>query len=169
MARIPIYQMTYGQNQEGEKGLVFTTEQTEYNNQSLIFTIPIVKTFDHPFDIHYYFESNKFYFPFSLNEEYLELEATVSFPEMIFRIPNTEYQVAFEVDMDYFYPWWLLRRNSFRRQEYVGKFNHLIDSNHGFVILLPVDLYEMDELYTEHSGIFVGLTPNFGNINRERL
>ena len=39
----------------------------------------------------------------------------------------------------------------------------LILKNHGFLVLKPIDLNEMNELYLKQKGIFVGLTPNFGN------
>lgn len=170
MARIPIYQMAFGQNTDYKKGLIFTSELPENSMPSIIFTIPILSNFRHPLDFEDFFYLNTFYFPFSLNNEYLEIEAKVNFPEMIFDIPKTEFQVAFDIDTEGFYNWsyfpFRIRRRSLK---YVGKEKHLIFKNDGFLPLLPTDIFEMDELYIKHKGIFVGLTPSFGNIENINL
>lgn len=170
MSRIPIYQMAFGQNADNEKGLVFTSELPENIMPSIIFTIPILFTSRHPMDIEDFFYINTFYFPFSLNNEYLEIEAKVNFPEMIFNVPNTEFQVAFDVDIDGFYNWhyFPFRIRKRRTLRYLGKEKKLVIENNGFLFLLPTDILEMDELYMKHKGIFVGLTPNFGNIANYR-
>ena len=166
MARIPIYQMSIGQNKEGVNGFVFSSELEEHDSLSIIFTIPITSPFDHPSGIEEYFYFNTFYFPFSLRDKYLELEAKVNFPDMVFEVPNTDFQVTFEIGQNDFYNWPLyrFRRNRYGKHRYVGNKNNLIKSNEGFITLLPVDLIEMDELYLQHRGTFVGLTPNFGRI-----
>lgn len=165
MARIPIYQMSFGQNKESEKGLIFSSELPEYSMQSIIFTIPIPSNFHHPMEFEDYFYLNTFFFPFSLNDEYLELDAKVNFPEMIFNVPNTDFQITFDIDIESFYNWryfpFRIRKN--RMTKYVGEKKNLIYKNDGFLTLLPTDIVEMDELYLKHKGIFVGLTPNFGN------
>lgn len=173
--------MTYGQNEKGESGLVFPSELDDSNGQSILFTVPIIEPFTHPMDIVEYMESHTFYFPFLLNEKYIELEARGDFPDLLFNIPETQYQIVFEIDTDnlntwqYFYysrrfklPW----RNKSHTIKYVGTNDKLIlPKTSGFIPIAPVDLYEMDELYLEHKGIFVGLTPSFGmesflNLNR---
>ncbi|MBE7171835.1 MAG: hypothetical protein INR73_14705 [Williamsia sp.] len=171
MTRIPIYQMTYGQNSQGNTGLMFTSEQENFTSQSILFTVPIIEPFAHPIDVFNYVESYKFYFPFLLNERYMELEAKVNFPEFVFNVPETKYQVAFEADADNFYNWQYYlslvfkspKRPLHRNLKYVGNADKLIpNKTFGFVTLAPIDLYEMDELYLEHKGVFVGLTSNFG-------
>lgn len=171
---VTVYQMTYGQDNEGNAGLVFTTEQEEYGNQSVLFTIPITDNFPfhHPMEFVEYLESVRITFPFQLNEEYYELEGKVNFPEVVFNIPNSDIKITFEIDNDHIFYWHVFpfRRRPYRKLKYVGKQKHLIKDNNGFLILQPVDLYEMDELYLKHKGVFVGLTPNFGNsdnINRQ--
>ncbi|SRR5258706_677921 len=167
MTPIPIYQMAYGQDNEGKPGLVFTSEQEGYDNQSILFAIPVVEPLNHPFEFIERFEHQTIYFPFLLEDKYLELKAKVNFPDLIFAIPNKDIQITFTIDTDNFWGWDFF---SFRRQfkghtKYVGKQNKLLLNNNGFLTLLPVDLYEMDELYNKHRGVFVGLTPNFGNFN----
>jgi hypothetical protein len=165
MSRIPIYQMIFGQGNDGKPGLVFTTEQEEYSNQSVLFTIPIVDNFHHPLEFIDYLEHSKVIFPFQLGEKYYDLEGTINFPEITFAIPETEIKIIFEIDNDNFFGWHFFpfRRKPYQKMKYVGKQNNLIVKNEGFIVLQPVDLYEMDELYLKHKGIFVGLTPNFGN------
>lgn len=164
---LPVYQMTFGQNADGNAGLVFTTEQEEYGNQSVLFAIPIVNDFHfhHPIEFIDYLENVRITFPFQLEEEYYDLEGKINFPEVVFNIPKTDLKITFEIDNDNFFYWNIFpfRRRAYRKLKYVGKQKHLIKENNGFLILQPVDLYEMDELYLKHKGIFVGLTPNFGN------
>lgn len=165
MSRIPIYQMTFGQGYNGGPGLVFTTEQEVYSSQSILFTIPIVDNIRHPLEFIDYLRHSKVIFPFQLGDKYYDLEGTVNFPEITFDIPETETKIIFEIDNENILSWhfFRFRRKSFRRMKYVGKQNNFIVKNDGFIILQPVDLYEMDELYLKHKGVFVGLTPNFGN------
>lgn len=161
--------MTYGQDSEGKPGLVFPTEQEEYGNQSVLFTIPITYNYplNHSMEFIDYLKSIRIIFPFQLKDEYYELEGKVNFPEVVFDIPKSEIKITFEIDNDQVFNWHLLpfRRRPHRKLKYVGKQKHLIINNNGFLILQPIDIYEMDELYLKHKGIFVGLTPNFGNSN----
>ncbi|RZL25218.1 MAG: hypothetical protein EOO96_23150, partial [Pedobacter sp.] len=88
MTRIPIYQMTFGQNAKEVDGLVFTSEHENNGNQTILFTIPIIEPFENPFDFIEYFERSTFYFPFLLNGRYMDLEAKVEFPEFTFDVPE---------------------------------------------------------------------------------
>lgn len=164
-SRIPIYQMTYGQEAEGKPGLVFTSEQEEYGNQSILFTIPILEIFLHPIELIDYLKHTDIVFPFELDGEYYDLKGKIEFPEITFEVPKIKIKITFEIEYDYVFNWHIFpfRRRSFKGMKYVGKHTKLILRNHGFLILQPVDLYEMDELYLKHKGIFVGMTPNFGN------
>lgn len=165
MHRIPIYQMSYGQNNESENGFVFSSELSEYSLQSIAFTIPLPSNLHHPMDFEDYFDLNTFFFPFSLDEEYFELEAEINFPEMTFKVPKTDFNITFEIELENFYDWrYVLLPMGKNRIRYVGKEQNLIYKNDGFLSLLPTDVMEMNELYLKHNGIFVGLTPNFGNI-----
>jgi hypothetical protein len=166
MRRIPIYQMTFGQDQSGKPGLVFTSEQKEYGSQSILFAIPIIESFHHPFDLIESIEHQAIYFPFQMGEKYYELEAKINFPELTFSVPDTDIQISFEIDIDSFSNWYYFpfRKDLYKKKKYIGKANNLILKNNGFLTLMPVDLFEMDELYLKHNGIFVGLTPNFGQI-----
>lgn len=166
MTRIPIYQMTYGQDKEGKPGLVFTSEQEDYDSQSILFAIPIVEPFRHPFDFIDNFEHQTIYFPFLLGDKYFDLEAKMNFPELVFTVPDKNIQITFEIGIDNMWGWdfFPFRRQPFKYTKYVGN-QKLLLKNNGFLTLLPVDLYEMDELYNKHQGVFVGLTPNFGNFN----
>jgi hypothetical protein len=162
--------MTFGQNADNEKGLVFTCELPENIVGSIIFTIPILSPLRHPLDIEKFFNFNTFYFPFSLNNEYLEIEAKVNFPQMIFKVPNTEFQVTFDIHINglytgHYFPFLIRKR---RTLKYLGKEKQMVMKNDGFLVLLPTDILEIDELYIKHKGVFVGLTPNFGNIENFR-
>jgi hypothetical protein len=171
MARIPIYQMAFGQNDDHESGLIFTSELPENSMPSIIFTIPVPSNFRHPMDFEDFFYFNTFHFPCFIDNEYLEIEAKVSFPEMLFNVPNTDFQIAFDIDTDasYYWRYFPFRIRKRRNLRYVGKEKRLILNNDGFLTLLPTDILEMDELYLKHKGIFVGLTPNFGNIENFSL
>lgn len=167
MRRIPIYQMTYGQSEDGKPGLVFTSEQEGYDSQSIYFGIPILEPINYWFDLIEYFDRHTFYFPFILGEKYFEIEAKVNFPELIFAIPNNDIKITFEIDRNKFGGWdfFPFIQRSYNDLKYVGKHNKLFPKNKGFLTLLPVDLYKMNELYNNNQGVFVGLTPNFGNFN----
>ncbi len=164
--RIPVYQMAYGQNQKGIDGLVFASELSDYQNQSVLYSFPLTErlhNFHHLID---YLEFNQIYFPFLLGEKEIELKAKIEFPELVFDVPGTNFSVRFEIDGTNLRPWpyFSPRKRNFKySQKYVGEETNIIPQNLGFVTLLPIDLYEMDELYIEHKGVFVGLTPNFGN------
>ena len=167
ISSVTVYQMTYGQDADGNSGLVFTTEQEEYSNQSVLFVIPIVDNFPfhRPFEFFDYLEELKIYFPFQLDEEYYELEGKVNLPEVVFNIPKSDMKITFEIDSDNGSYWnvFPFRHRRYRKLKYVGKQKHFVKSNNGFLILQPIDLYEMDELYLNRKGVFVGFTPNFGN------
>lgn len=169
MARIPIYQMSFGQSGNGKPGLVFTSEQQDYTNQSILFTLPIIEPFRHPFELLEFLDHQKVYFPFLLGEQYFDLVARFNFPELIFDIPETDIQIIFEIDNGNLlnWPFFPFRKNFFRKMNYVGSEEKYILKNSGFLNVMPVDLYEMDELYNTHKGVFVGLTPNFGTVDIE--
>ena len=164
--------MTFGQMKGKEPGLLFTSEVEENSDQSVLFTVPLLEEPRHPFALVDYFHENSFYFPALLNEKYLELEATADFPELIFTVPGTEFTITFELDIDPYYRYDLWRdfmpypRAKYptrgRRLKYAGEASRFIPTNRGFLPLLPLDVFEMDELYVRHRGVFVGLTPNFG-------
>lgn len=162
--------MTFGQGSDGKPGLVFASEQEEYGNQSVLFTIPILDDFRHPVEFIDYLEHTTIIFPFQLGEEYLELKGKINFPEITFEIPKSDIKITFEIDNDNIFSWHVFpfRRRPYRNMKYVGNQTNLILKNHGFLILQPIDLYEMDELYLKHKGVFVGLTPNFGSDNFDR-
>lgn len=161
--------MSIGQNEEGKMGYVFPSEQKDGWYQSLIFAVPIIGS--QPADLFFYLDSNTFYFPFAFGDKPMELEAKVAYPDMIFEVPDTDFKIAFEIrangdqDPDFF-------SRSFYRpprkvNQYVG--NNSIPTNNGFFVLQPVDLLEMDELYWQHKGVFVGLTPAFGLQDEQQL
>lgn len=163
MRRIPIYQMSLGVDQNGRVGFLFPSEIEDESNQSIIFALPFTHPFHHPFDLGEYLERNEFYFPIEINGKYQELKAKVDFPELIFSVPNTEYKIAFQLEMGHIHNWPMQPFGDKLKYKYIGKSNNIIPKNNGFLTLLPVDLYELDEFYMKHKGIFVGLTPNFGN------
>lgn len=157
--------MTFGQDSEGKAGLVFPSEQEGYDNQSILFVIPIIEPFRDPIDLIEFFDHQEFYFPFLLGEKYYDLKAKLNFPDLVFSVPEMNVEIVFEVDSDNYWAWdfFPFRRRANRRTKYVGKQKNWLMKNNGFLTLLPVDLYEMDELFNKHKGVFVGLTPNFGN------
>jgi hypothetical protein len=162
--RIPIYQFTLGQNQQGDFGLLFPLEIEENSSQSILYAIPIIDKFQDPFHFIQNLSEVQFYFPFLLDEEYYELEGKVNFPEITFEVPNTEYRIVFEIE-DRVYRWppfYFFEKKIYPYQKYVGKFNAFLGNTNGFLFLEPTDIFEMDDLYFEHKGVFIGLTPNFG-------
>lgn len=156
--------MTFGQCNDGKPGLVFTTEQEEYGNQSVLFVIPIVDNFLDPHKFVDYLEHTKVVFPFQMGDKYFDLEGKINFPEVTFEIPETDIKITFEIDNDNIFGWHIFpfKRRPYRNMKYVGKQKNLIVKNSGFIVLRLVDLFKMEELYLKHKGIFVGLTPNFG-------
>lgn len=165
---VAVYQMTYRQGTSDNNGLVFTSEE-KYDNQSILFAIPIAEdySFRHPMSLINYLENIRIIFPFQLNEEYYELEGKINFPKVIFNIPKTDQKITFEIENQQEFYWRILpfKRRRFPKLDYVGEKNHLIESNNGFLILRPIELYKMDELYLKHKAVCVGLTPNFGNLD----
>ncbi len=153
--RLPIFQMTFGATNNKQFGLVFSSELNEYDTQSLLFVVPLLRELHHFLDIVHYFKEYRPYFPFQINDKYLELEASIDFPELIFEVPETDFSITFAINFYDFFPF-------YDRFSYVGEFKNIVPINYGFIPLTPIDLYEMDELYNEHKGIFVGLTPSFG-------
>ena len=164
--RIPVYQMCLSLDEEEKPGLVFPSEYHEDGNQSVLYAVPLLHAIHHPFDIIDFFHHQSIYFPFELNGEYFELEAKINFPELTFKVPKVNINITFVVDNESHSGWWNIypyNRNSFGKLKYIGKNNKIIRNNFEFIYLMPVDLFEMDVLYIKHKGIFVGLTPQFGN------
>jgi len=162
--KIPVYQMTFGQDAEGKAGLVFPSEQESHDNHSILFTIPIIEPFHNQFDLLEFLDHQTIYFPFLLDEKYYELEAEINFPELVFTIPEKNTKILFQIDdADFYWRFFPFGRHITRKTKYVANQTKLIPKNDGFLSLLPIDLFEMDELYNEHKGVFVGFTPNFGN------
>lgn len=166
--RIPVYQLTFGYDKQNDRlGLTFSTEEEE-DNQSLVYAVPYTHPFHfHPLELIEYFKANDFYFPIEINGEYTEVTAKINFPELIFNVPGTEYKIAFRVDLDDYDFWHRFYHREKLKYTYIGKSKNLFPKNNGFLILQPIDLLELDELYLKHKGIFVGLTPNFGE--KEKL
>ena len=161
ISRIPIYQMTFGQGNNGKSGLVFASEQAENKSQVVLFTLPVIDGFQRQFNLKDYLEYSTLIFPFEHENKYYELKGKINFPEIIFEIPKTDIIIKFEIYNQLNFRGHFHR--PYPRMEYVGMQTSLILKNHGFLVLKPIDLNGMNELYLKHKGIFVGLTPNFGN------
>jgi hypothetical protein len=161
ISRIPIYQMTFGQGDKGKPGLVFASEQAENKSQLVLFTIPVIDGFQRQVNLIDYLEYSTLIFPFELENNYYELKGKINFPEIIFEIPKTDLIIKFEIYNQLNFRGHFHR--PYPRMEYVGMKKSVILKNHGFLVLKPIDLNEMNELYSKQKGIFVGLTPNFGN------
>ena len=175
MALIPIYQMTYGQDNHGNEGLVFASEQENTTNQSIMYVIPILENYEHAFEIIDSLEFDTIYFPFLLGEKYFNLKARLNFPELIFDIPETNGgKIVFQIEgdhqftLDFNYPF-RSKRKFFKKLKYVGFEKGFVVKNNGFIALLPIDIFEMDALYNEHQGIFVGMTPKFGELLKDNF
>lgn len=166
ISRIPIYQMTYGKNNEGEFGLMFSSEQGDNGSQSVVFAIPILESFKHPFRFIESIEHVSVYFPFEMEGVYYELEAKIEFPELFFQVPNTDIVITFSFDLENTFNWSILPFIRRKEMNYIGKDEGLILPNIGFLTLMPIDLQEMDSLYLKYRAIFVGLTPNFGELDK---
>ena len=167
MRRVAVYQMAFGLDQSGRVGLLFPSEIEDESNQSIMFAIPFTYPFHHPFDFDGYFDRNEFYFPIEINGKYQELKAQIDFPEFIFSVPDTDYKITFQIEMSDFPHWPIYPFRDKPKYKYIGKSSNIIPQNNGFLILQPMDIFELDELYMKHKGIFVGLTPNFGNKKNE--
>ncbi len=166
--RIPVYQMTLGLDRKNNTmGLMFASEVENEDNQSIIYAVPFTQPFHHPFELIEFIERNEFYFPIEIDGKYFELKAKVEFPELVFIIPETEAKISFKIRFEDFPEWPLRHYKNHLRYKYVGKENKIIPKNNGFLIIQPIDLYELDEFYLKHKGIFVGMTPNFGE--KEKL
>jgi len=155
--------MTFGQDKNGNPGLIFPSEQEKSASQSILFTIPVTEQFNHSI-ISLKLDRQTIYFPFLLGDKYFELLANINLPQLFFTVPEVNIQIIFEIDDINFSGWGIFpfKRRFFRRIKYVGSYGKLVPQNRGFLILLPVDLGKMDELYNNYKGVFVGFTPNFG-------
>ena len=155
--------MAFGLSDDDELGLVFPSEMNENESPSILFTTPIPPyALLDQFDLKNFMEQNTFYFPFLLNQEYYEPEAKIDFPKLTFPAPKTNFGIAFEIAFIFIdkIPGRSISNPS--SPKYIGNNNRLIPENDGFLILFPVNLSDMDKLYLEHGGVFVGLTPDFG-------
>jgi hypothetical protein len=157
--------MSFGQDSDGQIGLVFTTEQPADTNQSILFALPLPDQLVHPLKLIDLLEHEAIYFPFLLGDKYYNLRGEVSFPEVVFTVPGIGIQITFEIDGRELFDWTFYRpiKRKTNRLKYVGKQNNYIERNTTFLNLLPVDLLSMDDLYNDHGGVFVGFTPNFGS------
>jgi hypothetical protein len=163
MSRIPIYQMTIGQNENGKIGLLFSDEEASFGNQSIVYAIPIRHDSRDLFEIVHDMERQEIYFPFEMEGKYYELDAKIRFPEFRFSIPESDTEIVFEAEQEQYWPEYFLRPfpRLVRQYKYVGNRGQLLQSYESFVSLLPYDIFEMDDLYLKRKGIFVGWTPAF--------
>ncbi len=163
--RLPVFQMAYGQR-KGKNGLMFSSELEEVTSQSVLFAIPLFDYSRRYYNIRRYLEDQEVFFPFFLDDKYYELIASIDYPTLTFKIPNKEIEIVFEIeDANYFY------RSRFpfgkrvrKNQKYVGDEIDLVKGEVEFLTLIPIDLFEMDDLYEKYKGVFVGMTPAIQNI-----
>lgn len=174
-----VYQMTYGRNKAGEEGLFFPSEELIYA-EFIRFVIPL-KNYT-PWSkypratypglrypgIIAALKNEEFIFPFLWQNEYTELKAffeineaadPLIFPPAIsFAIANAAGLVVhFSLDIEIT----IVGALPIEVINYKGQHKSIVEANHGFINLLPVDVRNMDILYLEHKGLFVGRNPNF--------
>lgn len=155
--------MAFGQNSEGKEGLLFASELEENDYPSVMFVVPVINSLADTNGLWGYLEKGDFYFPILLGDKYIELKAKVNLPYFNFAIPGIDISYSFELEVNSVYPWPIILLNRAREKpfKYIGSHDSFLVKNDGFFSLLPIDLYEMDQLYYEHKGVFVGYTPNF--------
>lgn len=161
MAKLPVYQMTYGSGQNGDVGLVFSCDEV-HSGHAILFTIPLTDSIPDLKSLKLYFERNKIYFPVQFGEQYHELKAEVIFPDLFFTMPDVNVTVRFQLDIS---PFSYARINKDSVPEFldfVDKPSSIIIRNYGFLSLIPKEVDKLNEFFLQHKGIFVGLTPSFG-------
>ena len=179
MTRIPIYQMTIGYQEEdgGEIGLIFPDENEENNSHSVLFTLAIPKAITKLDALVNYLGERTIYFPFYLNDKYLELEANFSYSNLNFKIPEVPYDIEFKIESNLFkqrIQFYFMRtaKNILKPYKtkkkynliYSGKHVELIDSKCDLLLLKPIDLQFMNSLFINYKGVFVGMTPAINEI-----
>lgn len=166
MMVLPVYQMGLGEDDNGKPGLVFTTE-LDNDNQSLIFAIPIPEGYLHTFELLDEMDNKQIVFPFLLKDKYYNLVGEINFTEVVFRVPEVDIRVVFELNDIGFLAYSPFVRRPFRYNKYVGKHKSLLVKHEGFLAIAPADMSELNDLYSQHKGVFVGFTPNFGQLDNE--
>lgn len=170
MNPIPVYQISLTSHRNGASGLVFTSEQEDTWSQSILFVLPITEDVAYRSELRKLIDRQQIFFPFLLGEQYINLQAQVSFPELRFTVPGTDIIITFELRNNViserfrFYD-----RGFFKNLKYTGKANYLMVKNFGFLNVVPLDLKAMDQVYLKYGGLFVGLTQNFGELNEPRF
>lgn len=162
--KIPIFQLTYCLDEEQKPGLCFPSEAKETSNPSLVFGIPVLLGYDAYWGLPAYLQENQFYFPVNINGRYAEVTASLEFPNLVFNLPGLIQQITFEMDLPQFFP----PPNITKDQLYqIYKGGQLTFRNLRFITLSAVSILAMDDLYLTNHIVFVGYTPNYGEINRE--
>jgi hypothetical protein len=165
---LPVYQLCLSFDSAQDKfGFVFPSEIPDSEYPAIHYCIPITEALVHgPLWTHEFMSHHKIYFPMSINGNYKEVIGEFDFPNVVFRVPDTNYQITFDIDLfdsGHFPFFYYDFPNMKKLYTYIGKQTNLMVKNIGFISLIPIDSNELDHLYKEHNALFVGLTSKFGN------
>ncbi|MFH6960640.1 hypothetical protein ACHRV1_24860 [Flavobacterium aquidurense] len=149
MTRLPIYQMMYDMG-----GLKFPSESDDDSNQGVVF---LIQKFSDGAEIGN-ISDLVVYFPFDINDSYYELESKIENSMISFIPPKFSIPIRFRIDYNM-----MFKFTNYGEQDlkYSGRVPFRKGEN-SFLVVYPLDLEIMDEMYFETKGIFVGLTPTFG-------
>ncbi len=170
MRQLPIYQMSFNTKSYNETTLHFTSEIDSINEffpQSLLFTIPLLKNISSIIDIEDYLIKNIPVFQIEIDENLILLRGKYQFPYLTFREPQTGWYIKFEIlDLDsILYRYFYHPLKTVDTYKYDGEYKGSLPNNYGFLLIQPVDLLIMDELFLKYNVTFIGLTPAYTSIN----
>jgi hypothetical protein len=136
------------------------------SNPSLVFDIPVLLGYDAYWGLPAYLQENHFYFPVNWNGRYEQITASLEFPNLVFSIPSLKQLITFELDLPQFFPPPSITKDQLY-QVYKGGNPAL--RNLRFLKLSAVSILAMDNLFLENDIVFVGYTPNYGEINLQHF
>jgi hypothetical protein len=160
----PVYQMALGASANHGFGLLFSSEHENANTQSLMFVLPVPSNSQPYSGLTDYFRNERFYFPALYRQEVVNVESETDLPFIRFRIPYTHDYLMFEIAL------FAVGRTPFSVAgegpeflPYVGRQLAIAGKGLRCVPLIP-DVLAMDDAYTQHGFVLVGLTPQFGTL-----
>lgn len=169
MKNIPIFQMSLNPYSSESLGLLFTSELQNIGDlysQSLLFTIPLLKEIKNIYQLDEYFNNHVTNFQIELDNQIIFLKGKYSFPFIVFKEPNTGWEIKFEILLpEKILSWFGDIYSSQDFFQYNGNFKNKIQYNYGFIIIQPIDVLLLDELYIKYNTVFIGLTPAYDEID----
>lgn len=184
---LPIYQMALVPNRRNRPEVIFSSELANEQIQEPLFCIPIDHTLNRNEELGEYLNESELYMPFSIAEETMNIEATIDFPYIYFYLEKystlSSEVIRFIIELTrldkknvteiYDQPFvkrifelipqkYGFNNSDFICLNYSGNWEKIDKSKTKLLLIKPLDLLLLENIFLEKKITPVGLTPMFG-------